>query len=62
MFDDFDSFQGSENGKLKDLYMSYGFGPRLDLGYVVLRLDIAWLTDLVSSSKPTFYLSLSEDF
>lgn len=62
VFDDFSDLEPMENGKLKDLYMSYGFGPRLDLGYVVLRLDIAWLTDLSQNSKPTYYLSLSEDF
>ncbi len=62
VFDEFGEFQATENGHLKDLYMSYGFGPRLDLGYVILRLDIAWLTDLTKSSKPTYFLSLSEDF
>ncbi|MFO8145181.1 MAG: BamA/TamA family outer membrane protein [Candidatus Syntrophosphaera sp.] len=62
VFDDFEDFRGVENGRLEDLKLSYGFGPRLDLGYVILRLDIAWLTDLTKSSKPTYFLSLSEDF
>jgi Tol biopolymer transport system component len=62
VFDDFSSFRGMQDGKLKDLYLGYGFGPRLDLGYVILSLDITWLTDLENHSKPKFYISLSEDF
>ncbi|MGC9362343.1 MAG: BamA/TamA family outer membrane protein, partial [Candidatus Syntrophosphaera sp.] len=62
VFDDFEDFRGVNNGQLEDLRLGYGFGPRLDLGYVILRLDIAWLTDLTKSSKPTYFLSLSEDF
>ncbi len=62
VFDEFESFRGYNNGKLQDLYLGYGFGPRLDMGYVILRFDITWLTNLKKSSKPTYYLSLSEDF
>ena len=62
VFDDFDNFQPFDGSKLKDLKLGYGFGPRLDLGYVILALDITWLTDLETNSKPTFYISLSEDF
>jgi outer membrane protein assembly factor BamA len=62
VFDEFESFRGANDGKLNDLYMGYGFGPRLDMGYVILRFDITWLTDLTQSSKPSYYLSLSEDF
>jgi len=62
VFDDFDNFQPFDGSKLKDLRLGYGFGPRLDLGYVILALDVTWLTDLETNSKPTFYISLSEDF
>ncbi|HOG31730.1 MAG TPA: BamA/TamA family outer membrane protein [Candidatus Syntrophosphaera sp.] len=62
VFDDFDNFQPFDGSKLKDLKLGYGFGPRLDLGYVILALDVTWLTDLETNSKPTFYISLSEDF
>lgn len=62
VFDDFDTFQPFDGSKLKDLKLGYGFGPRINLGYVVLSLDVTWLTDLETNSKPTFYLSLSEEF
>jgi len=55
-------FRGIRDGKLEDIYLGYGFGPRINLGYVVLKLDIAWLTDLSHISRPTYYLSLTEDF
>ena len=63
VFDNFSDFNATtEDGRLDDLKLGYGFGPRLNLGYVVLRFDIAWQTDLSKTSKPTYYLSLSEDF
>ena len=63
VFDSFSDFNATTgDGRLDDLKLGYGFGPRLNLGYVVLRFDIAWQTDLSKTSKPTYYLSLSEDF
>jgi hypothetical protein len=62
VWDKDDKFRGSVDGRLEDLKLGYGFGPRLNLGYFVLKLDIAWLTDLSNISKPQVYLSLSEDF
>jgi len=62
VFDDLDDFEPFRDNKLQDLKLGYGFGPRLNLGYVVLRLDIAWASDLSRISKPAYYLSLSEDF
>ncbi|HOZ01438.1 MAG TPA: BamA/TamA family outer membrane protein [Candidatus Syntrophosphaera sp.] len=62
VFDDFKDFRGMQDGTLKDLYLGYGFGPRVDLGIMLLRFDVTWLTDLSHHSKPTYYLSLSEDF
>jgi Tol biopolymer transport system component len=55
-------FRGMREERLQDLKMGYGFGPRLNIGFAVLKFDIAWLTDLVSNSKPTYYFSLTEDF
>ena len=55
-------FRGAIDGKLEDIKLGYGFGPRFNLGYFVLKLDVAWLTDLSRISKPQIYLSLSEDF
>lgn len=52
----------TENDKLKDLKLSFGFGPRLNLGYFVLKFDVAWNTDLENFSKPAYYISLTPDF
>jgi Tol biopolymer transport system component len=51
-----------DNQKMKDLIMGLGFGARINLGYFVLKFDIAWSTDLEDASKPSYYLILSPDF
>lgn len=56
------TFRGMQDDRLQDLMMGAGFGPRLNLGFAVLKLDIAWKTDLVYTSRPTYYFSLTEDF
>lgn len=55
-------FRGMEDERLHDLKMGFGFGPRLNVGFAVLKFDFAWLTDFVTNSKPTYYFSLTEDF
>jgi len=62
VWDDNKDFRGIKDGKLQDIKLGYGFGPRLNLGYFVLKLDIAWQSDLSEISKPLYYLSLTEDF
>jgi len=62
VWDDTEKFRGAIDGRLEDLKLGYGFGPRINLGYFVLKLDLAWQTDLSRISKPQIYLSLSEDF
>ncbi|HOA29059.1 MAG TPA: hypothetical protein PKL34_03400, partial [Candidatus Cloacimonadota bacterium] len=62
VWDDNKYFRGMRDGLMEDIKLGYGFGPRLNLGYFVLKLDVAWLTDLSSISKPQVYLSLSDDF
>jgi hypothetical protein len=47
---------------MEDLELGYGFGPRLNLGYVILKVDVAWSSNLSNISKPAYYLSLTEDF
>ena len=48
---------------LDDLLMGYGFGSRANLGFLLLRLDVAWKTDLEnSSSRPRYYFSLGTEF
>ena len=55
-------FRGMGDDKLEDIKFGYGFGPRMNLGYFVLKMDAAWLTDLSKISKPQVFISLSEDF
>ncbi|PKN72377.1 MAG: hypothetical protein CVU50_07330 [Candidatus Cloacimonetes bacterium HGW-Cloacimonetes-3] len=62
VWDDTDKFRGVIDNKLEDIKLGYGFGPRLNLGYFVLKFDVAWQTDLSNISKPLYYLSLTDDF
>ncbi len=49
--------------KLKDMKAGFGFGARANLGFFVLRYDVAWATDLSwVSPKPRHYLSLGAEF
>jgi len=50
------------SAQLKDLAAGYGFGVRMNLGYFILRYDLAWATDLVSSKHPINYFSLGAEF
>ena len=63
--DKFKPFNSNSIGtiQLQDLFMGYGFGARLFLGFFILRFNVAWSTDLVSSSgKPTYYFSIGPEF
>ncbi len=51
-----------EDEVLQDVKMGVGFGPRINVGYFVVKLDVAWNTNLYNASKPTYYISLSPDF
>lgn len=57
-----DDLRLTEAGSLKDLMAGIGFGPRLNMGYFVLKFDVAWQTDLESFSKPSYYFTLTPDF
>jgi Tol biopolymer transport system component len=57
-----DDFKGYEDDRLKDLKMGFGFGPRFNLGFVILKVDFTWESDLVDTSKPSIFISLLEDF
>ena len=56
------SFDAIEDNKLKDIKMGFGFGPRFSMGYLVLKFDFAWDTDLVNCGKPTYFFSIYEEF
>lgn len=61
-----DRFRGASTAdgfRLKDLRMSFGYGLRANLGFVLLRFDQAWRTDLHTIAKrPAFYFSLGADY
>ncbi len=63
---DSEQFRGTttEGGfRLKDIRMSFGYGLRANLGFVVLRFDQAWRTDLKTvAGRPAFYFSLGADY
>ncbi len=62
LWDKNDNFRGSKDGILQDVKMGFGTGPRFDLGYFTLKFDLAWTTNLHKCSKPSYYLSLSDDY
>lgn len=48
---------------LKDVKAGFGFGMRANLGFILIRYDLAWSTDYRSvSDKPFYYFSLGADF
>lgn len=60
-----ESFQpfATEGGfHLQDLQGALGVGARLNLGYFVLKYDVAWPTDLQNFNKPLKQFSLGVDF
>lgn len=61
-----DDFRGTttEGGfRLNDIRMSFGYGMRANLGFIVLRFDQAWRTNLDTVAKrPAFYFSLGADY
>ncbi|MEW5874111.1 MAG: BamA/TamA family outer membrane protein [Candidatus Zixiibacteriota bacterium] len=65
-WDESSRFKGasSANGfHLEDIKASFGYGLRANLGFVVLRFDQAWRTDIDRvMPRPAFYFSLGGDF
>lgn len=62
VWDEEKDFQFWHKNHLKNSVMGVGFGPRLNMGFFILKFDIAWQTDLYNASKPRYYLWLIEDF
>jgi hypothetical protein len=62
--DNFRATAKNANGEtaLRDIIASYGWGFRANLGIFLLRMDVAWRTDLASSSKPRYLFSFGTDF
>lgn len=58
----FQPFSTAGGLHLQDLRGAFGLGARLNLGYLSLRYDLAWPTDLKSVSKPVKMFSIGTDF
>ncbi len=58
----FQPFSTQGGFHLQDLRGALGVGARLNLGYFVLKYDVAWPTDLKNFSKPLKQFSLGVDF
>lgn len=65
-FNDLESFRGASTDggfHLQDLKMGIGLGYRFNLGYFLLKHDIAWNTNLRGiSQKPEHYFTLGAEF
>jgi len=62
--DDNFKFGTSTGGsRLKDVKAGFGFGMRANLGFILIRYDLAWSTDYRNvSDDPFYYFSLGADF
>jgi len=48
---------------LKDIFLGYGIGARMNLGFFVFRFDVAWSSDLANYTRgPYYYISLGPEF
>ncbi len=48
--------------QLEDVFMGYGLGIRVNMGFFVFMLDIAWPTDLARSESARYYFSLGAEW
>lgn len=63
--DDIRFFSHTENGalRLEDLNADFGFGIRINIGWIPLKFDWAWRTDLAETSDdPQFSFSIGPSF
>ncbi|MBU0691962.1 hypothetical protein KKH18_09145 [bacterium] len=58
--DEFGNHTGTR--RLSDVQVAYGLGTRMNLGFFLLRWDVAWSTDGVDTSKPRYYFSLGAEY
>ncbi|MFQ5452932.1 MAG: BamA/TamA family outer membrane protein, partial [Candidatus Zixiibacteriota bacterium] len=62
-----DNFKGATgeggNNRLNDIKFGFGVGMRMNLGFFLLRYDLAWTTDFYQiSDRPSYYFSFGADF
>jgi outer membrane protein assembly factor BamA len=58
----FQPFSTDGGFHLQDLRGAFGVGARLNLGFLSLRYDIAWPTDLQNVGRPVRLFSIGTDF
>ncbi len=52
-----------DSTRVGDVLAGFGFGPRINLGIFVLRVDLAWATNMVHvAHKPRWYFSFGAEF
>jgi Tol biopolymer transport system component len=64
-WDDNDKFKGAigtGTNRLEDIKAAFGYGARVNLGFLLLKFDTAWRTDLDKTSKPRYYFSLGAEY
>jgi len=63
--DKFRGAQATDGGfpALKDIFLGYGIGARMNLGFFIFRFDVAWSSDLANYTHgPFYYFSLGSEF
>ncbi len=57
-------FKGGSGDKnrLNHIKAAFGWGARVNLGFLLLRFDTAWRTDLDKTSSPRYYFSLGAEY
>jgi outer membrane protein assembly factor BamA len=60
--ENFQPFSTKGGFHLQDLRGAFGLGARLNLGFLSLRYDLAWPTDLKNVGKPVKMFSIGTDF
>ncbi len=54
---------GKGSPALNNIFLGYGVGARMNLGFLVLRFDIAWTSDIANyTDGPFYYISLGPEF
>jgi Tol biopolymer transport system component len=48
--------------RLRDLKTAFGFGVRSLVFFAILKLDVAWRTDLQYTSRPIYHFSIGPEF
>ena len=53
---------GPDGNRLNHIKAAFGYGARVNLGFLLLKFDTAWRTDLDKTSGPRYYFSLGAEY